>query len=228
MAQVKFGFLKQNELNIFALSFPPDGPTPHTGRFLLSDDRACLSRAPSGGEGRKRARAREEGRHPLGGKKYFPPPRLAGGGSTMAAVNIENWYKQVSVCVGRGGGGRDMSSILGYQSPSPLDVLLPPPTSSLPDAGHHALIPHPLLPDHRGMRNGGELHDVGGGTCPPCSPNGLSRPRLWRSRLPARPSARVPQVISPFSVYFNSRLIFQKMQLWRLFTNFFFFGNLGA
>ena len=36
------------------------------------------------------------------------------------------------------------------------------------------------------------------------------------------------QLISPFSVYFNARLIFRKAQLWRLFTNFFFFGNIGA
>ena len=35
-------------------------------------------------------------------------------------------------------------------------------------------------------------------------------------------------VISPFSVYFNARLIFYKFELWRLFTNFFFFGSLGA
>eukprot|EP00270_Netrium_digitus_P009844 TRINITY_DN3019_c0_g1_i1.p1 TRINITY_DN3019_c0_g1~~TRINITY_DN3019_c0_g1_i1.p1 ORF type:complete len:246 (+),score=62.82 TRINITY_DN3019_c0_g1_i1:214-951(+) len=34
-------------------------------------------------------------------------------------------------------------------------------------------------------------------------------------------------IISPLTVYFNSRLIFKKYQLWRLFTNFFFFGNLG-
>jgi len=34
-------------------------------------------------------------------------------------------------------------------------------------------------------------------------------------------------VISPFNVYFNAKLIFQKWQLWRLFTNFFFFGSLG-
>ena len=30
-----------------------------------------------------------------------------------------------------------------------------------------------------------------------------------------------------FSVYYNSHLIFRKYQLWRLFTNFFFFGSLG-
>jgi len=34
-------------------------------------------------------------------------------------------------------------------------------------------------------------------------------------------------VISPYSVYFNAKLIFQRFQLWRLFTNFFYFGHLG-
>lgn len=36
------------------------------------------------------------------------------------------------------------------------------------------------------------------------------------------------QVITPFSMYFNARLIFQKYEVWRLFTNFLFFGSLGA
>eukprot|EP00217_Crustomastix_stigmatica_P014534 CAMPEP_0183801916 /NCGR_PEP_ID=MMETSP0803_2-20130417/29073_1 /TAXON_ID=195967 /ORGANISM="Crustomastix stigmata, Strain CCMP3273" /LENGTH=212 /DNA_ID=CAMNT_0026046647 /DNA_START=129 /DNA_END=763 /DNA_ORIENTATION=- len=35
------------------------------------------------------------------------------------------------------------------------------------------------------------------------------------------------ELISPFSVYFNAKLIFRKFQVWRLFTNFFFFGSLG-
>mmetsp|Transcript_42054 Transcript_42054/g.50980 ORF Transcript_42054/g.50980 Transcript_42054/m.50980 type:complete len:233 (+) Transcript_42054:401-1099(+) len=35
------------------------------------------------------------------------------------------------------------------------------------------------------------------------------------------------EILSPFTVYFNARLIFRKMQLWRLFTNFFFFGQMG-
>lgn len=34
-------------------------------------------------------------------------------------------------------------------------------------------------------------------------------------------------IISPLSVYFNARLILYKAQLWRLVTNFFFFGSLG-
>mmetsp|Transcript_19954 Transcript_19954/g.29871 ORF Transcript_19954/g.29871 Transcript_19954/m.29871 type:complete len:233 (+) Transcript_19954:96-794(+) len=32
-------------------------------------------------------------------------------------------------------------------------------------------------------------------------------------------------LVSPFSLYFNANLIFRKFQLWRLFTNFFFFGG---
>ena len=35
------------------------------------------------------------------------------------------------------------------------------------------------------------------------------------------------QIITPFNVYFNAKLICQKFELWRLLTNFFFFGNLG-
>ena len=36
------------------------------------------------------------------------------------------------------------------------------------------------------------------------------------------------ELVSPFSLYFNVNLIVTKLQLWRLFTNFFFFGALGA
>jgi hypothetical protein len=36
------------------------------------------------------------------------------------------------------------------------------------------------------------------------------------------------QLISPFTVYFNTHLIFRELQLWRLVSNFFFFGSLGA
>ena len=36
------------------------------------------------------------------------------------------------------------------------------------------------------------------------------------------------QVITPVMIYFNPRLIFQNMELWRLFTNFLFFGSLGG
>lgn len=35
------------------------------------------------------------------------------------------------------------------------------------------------------------------------------------------------EIITPFNVYFNAKLVFEKLELWRLVTNFFFFGNLG-
>ena len=38
---------------------------------------------------------------------------------------------------------------------------------------------------------------------------------------------RMLQVISPFNIYFNARLIFQKGEVWRLLTTFMFFGSLG-
>ena len=37
----------------------------------------------------------------------------------------------------------------------------------------------------------------------------------------------LPQIITPFNVYFNPRYIYQKGELWRLVTNFLYFGNLG-
>jgi len=35
------------------------------------------------------------------------------------------------------------------------------------------------------------------------------------------------ELVSPFSLYYNVSLIFQKRELWRLVTNFFFFGDIG-
>eukprot|EP00850_Spirogloea_muscicola_P012975 SM000086S23027 [mRNA] locus=s86:112378:114695:+ [translate_table: standard] len=35
------------------------------------------------------------------------------------------------------------------------------------------------------------------------------------------------ELISPYSVYFNAKLIFRHFQVWRLVTNFFYFGTLG-
>ena len=35
-------------------------------------------------------------------------------------------------------------------------------------------------------------------------------------------------LVSPFSLYFNINLVFSKLQIWRLFTNFFFFGALSV
>jgi len=35
------------------------------------------------------------------------------------------------------------------------------------------------------------------------------------------------ELVSPFSLYFNAQLVVYKFQVWRLLTNFFFFGALG-
>ena len=35
------------------------------------------------------------------------------------------------------------------------------------------------------------------------------------------------QIITPFTIYFNARFIYQKWELWRLLTNFMYFGSLG-
>lgn len=35
------------------------------------------------------------------------------------------------------------------------------------------------------------------------------------------------EIITNFNIYFNSRLIWQKHEYWRLLTNFFYFGSLG-
>ena len=36
------------------------------------------------------------------------------------------------------------------------------------------------------------------------------------------------QIITPFTIYFNARFVYQKWELWRLLTNFMFFGSLGG
>ena len=36
------------------------------------------------------------------------------------------------------------------------------------------------------------------------------------------------QIITPFNIYFNARFVYQKWELWRLLTNFMFFGSLGG
>ena len=38
----------------------------------------------------------------------------------------------------------------------------------------------------------------------------------------------VLQIITPFTIYFNARFVYQKWELWRLLTNFMFFGSLGG
>jgi Derlin-2/3 len=35
------------------------------------------------------------------------------------------------------------------------------------------------------------------------------------------------EIITPLYIYFNWELIFRKYQIWRIFTNFFYFGNFG-
>jgi Derlin-2/3 len=35
------------------------------------------------------------------------------------------------------------------------------------------------------------------------------------------------ELVSPFKLYFSWRLVFFKFQLWRVITNFLFFGSLG-
>lgn len=36
------------------------------------------------------------------------------------------------------------------------------------------------------------------------------------------------EIITPFNLYFNPKSIFEKGEVWRLVTNFCYFGNLGA
>ncbi|XP_011816235.1 PREDICTED: derlin-3 isoform X2 [Colobus angolensis palliatus] len=40
-------------------------------------------------------------------------------------------------------------------------------------------------------------------------------------------TAAVLELLSPFQLYFNPHLVFRKFQVWRLVTNFLFFGPLG-
>ena len=49
----------------------------------------------------------------------------------------------------------------------------------------------------------------------------------WHTLTHVHPVPRNLQLITPFNIYFNSRLIVQKQELWRLLTNFFYFGSLG-
>ena len=48
--------------------------------------------------------------------------------------------------------------------------------------------------------------------------------RLYFTAAVVTTAACAVDVVSPFSLYFNYKLIFYKGQLWRLLTNFFFFG----
>lgn len=50
---------------------------------------------------------------------------------------------------------------------------------------------------------------------------------LWCQKLKCEMFLCQVQIITPFNIYFNARLIYQKWELWRLLTNFLFFGSLG-
>ena len=42
-----------------------------------------------------------------------------------------------------------------------------------------------------------------------------------------KPLSSLPQLIAPFNIYYNARLIFQKGEVWRLITSFLYFGSLS-
>lgn len=103
-----------------------------------------------------------------------------------------------------------------------------------PAANRDAVVRHAVLPHHRRLRSRGEplcstWHGLGRGGCR-SDPNRACDDSGTRCSaagcLPA--NAATTQIITPFNVYFNAKLIFTKFELWRLITNFFFFGNLGA
>lgn len=60
-----------------------------------------------------------------------------------------------------------------------------------------------------------------------CLSTMTSKATLSQSCLTEFAAALCLQIITPFSIYFNARFIYQKWELWRLLTNFMFFGSLG-
>jgi hypothetical protein len=88
------------------------------------------------------------------------------------------------------------------------------------DAHHHALLPHRRRRHHR------RLH-----------PRGLFRlpspPLMCFYGLPARfhswGGVRVfpAQIISPYHLYLNPKLVVQQYEIWRLVTNFLYFRKMG-
>lgn len=74
-----------------------------------------------------------------------------------------------------------------------------------------------------------------GGVCFGCEASFLSRfcmfarPKFLESDLVMKALLffMAVQVISPFHIYYNYRLIVQRRELWRLVSNFFYFGNFG-
>lgn len=122
------------------------------------------------------------------------------------ALTIEEWYRQA----------RMRSKTNKYDTGS---LAQRNETHATPaDARGNADLSHARVPHDRGMRARGEkllharlLHAL----------RPLGRPDTASREFPT-------QIISPFTVYFNPRLILRKFELWRLFTNFMFFGSLGA
>lgn len=86
-------------------------------------------------------------------------------------------------------------------------------------AHHHSVLCDPVLPDHRSLRPGGEQAGLQAQ-----ARHTLPRPSLLHADHGLQTSL---QVITAFNIYFNAHLIFKKGEVWRLLTNFFFFGNLG-
>lgn len=62
----------------------------------------------------------------------------------------------------------------------------------------------------------------------PCPAASAAAPALAALLIPACHGPSPPQIITPFNIYFNAKLIWQQREYWRLFTNFFYFGSLGA
>lgn len=47
------------------------------------------------------------------------------------------------------------------------------------------------------------------------------------NKTPPPPFPSFSQLIAPFNIYYNARLIFQKGEVWRLLTCFLYFGSLS-
>jgi len=49
----------------------------------------------------------------------------------------------------------------------------------------------------------------------------------FRAQNP-NPNPNPNQLVAPFNIYYNARLIFQKGEVWRLVTSFLYFGQLSC
>lgn len=120
-------------------------------------------------------------------------------------MSVEEWYKAVS------------SPLTARRPQFPLPHLLPLCCCHYTTATHsHADLRNPCLSDNSRLRTGGGLRS--------CR---VQRVSQMGSGPKPTPPLLPPQIITPFHVYFNAKLIFTKYELWRLLSNFFFFGNLG-